>query len=199
MILSALAAAVGAAPGRARGDEIVFKKKYGGEKVKCQIYKETADYIHYIDLKRKMACGCSREIVEKIVKAKKPLLDVEAFFLKKVQEARDAKEREKAEKLAAELRKKRLAAEAASKKQKDKKTDDSKGKRIGRCLVKPATEKTGIKVLRTKDTGSSELLVDPFPEEPAKAGPGANDGKTGGAKPKPESSGKVRGKRGPEK
>ncbi len=155
--------------GRARGDEIVFKKEYGGEKVKCEIYKETDEYTDYIDVKKKMQCGCSREIVEKVIKEKKPLIDVEAFFIEKAKASKDKRTREKAEAIAAELRKKRLAEEAKQKEQKKgEKEDESEGKRIGKCLVKPATEKTGIKILRSKDTGSNEILVDPFPDEDEK-------------------------------
>ncbi len=148
----------------ARGDEILLKEEFGGEKIKCEIYKETDDYIYYIDVKKKMDCGCSKDIVAKVTRVKKPLIDVEAFFVKKAKESKDKRAREKAEGLAAELRKKRLAEEAKNK----KKVDETEGKRIGKCLVKPTTEKTGIKVLRTQDTGSNELLVDPFPDEDEK-------------------------------
>ncbi len=137
-----------------RADEIVFKKEFGGGKVKCQIYKEEDGYIHYIDVDRKMDCGAAREIVEKITKSKKPLLDVEAFFLKRAKEAKGEKAREKAAKIAEELRKAREAAEKAA-----------KTKKVGKLKMRPATEKAGLKVLRSKDTGSNELLVDPFPEE----------------------------------
>jgi hypothetical protein len=164
-----IAAIAWSAFGSARGDEIVFKKEYGGEKIKCEIYKETDDYIYYIDIKKQMQCGCSRDIVEKVTKVEEPLIDVEAFFLKKAKASKDKRAREKAEAIAAELRKKRLAAEAKKKKdKKGKKEDESEGKRIGKCLIKPATEKTGIKILRSKDTGSNEILVDPFPDEDEK-------------------------------
>jgi len=162
-----LAAAACGLPAGAGADEIVLKKEFGGEKIKCEIYKESDDYIHYIDVKKKMDCGCSKEIIAKITRVEKPLIDVEAFFVKKAKNSKDKRAREKAEKLAAELRKKRLAEEAKNKKNK-KKVDKTEGERIGKCLVKPTTEKTGIKVLRTSDTGSNELLVDPFPEEDAK-------------------------------
>jgi hypothetical protein len=151
----------------ARADEIVFKKEFGGGKVKCEIYKEDKDYIHYIDVKRKMDCGCSKEIVEKVVREKKPLINVEQFFLQKAKDAKGKKAREKAQAIAEELRKKR---EAEEKKNKGKKgeTGENGERRVGKCLIKPTTEKTGIKILRTKDTGSNEILVDPFPDEEAK-------------------------------
>jgi hypothetical protein len=152
--------------GSARADEIVFKEEFGGEKVKCEIYKEDKKYIHYIDVKKKMDCGCSKEIVAKIKREDKQLIDVEQFFLKKAKDAKDRKAREKAEKIAGELRKKREAAEAAAKKA--GKPDTTGTRKIGKCLIKPTTEKTGIKILRSKDTGSSEILVDPFPDEDKK-------------------------------
>lgn len=153
----------------ARADEIVFKKEFGGGKVKCQIYKEEDGYIHYIDVDRKMDCGASREIVEKITKSKKPLLDVEAFFLKRAKEAKGEKARAKAAEIAAELRKAREAAAAAA-----------KTKKVGKLRMRPATEKAGLTILRSKDTGSNEILVDPFPEEddaPKKADPPKKKGR----------------------
>jgi len=152
----------------ARADEIVFKEDFGGGRVKCEIYKETDDYIHYIDVARKMDCGCSREIVAKVVKEEGELIDVEEFFLKKAREAKDAKVREAAEKTAEELRKKREAAAAQA--GADGKTGE---RRVGKCLIKPTEEKTGIKKLPSRDTGSNELQVDPFPEEGGAAAPPA--------------------------
>lgn len=169
--LAFLAALAGAALwSGARADEIVFKKEFGGGKVKCQIYKEEDGYIHYIDADRKMDCGCSREIVEKITKSKKPLIDVEAFFLKRAREAKGEKARAKAAKIAEELRKAREAAEKAA-----------AAKKVGKLKMRPATEKAGLKILPSKDTGSNEILVDPFPEED-KAPPEKAPKKTGRGK-----------------
>ena len=137
------------------GDEIIFKEKFGGGKVKCEIYKEDEDYIHYIDIKKKMDCGCSREIVAEIVREDGELIDVEKFFLDKAREAKDEQAREKAEKLAEELRKKREAAEA----EKNRKTGE---KVVGKLKIRPPSS---IKVITNKAGGSNELLVDPFPEE----------------------------------
>jgi hypothetical protein len=177
-ILAAAAPALLAAG--ALADEIVFKAEFGGGKVKCEIYREDDDYIRYIDVEKKMDCGCSREIVEKVVKEPGELLDVEEFFLKKAREAKDGKTREAAEKIAEELRRKR---EAESGKAGDAvKTGE---RRVGKCLIKPTEEKTGIKKLPTRDTGSNELQVDPFPEEgggpaPAPAPPADDPGKQPG-------------------
>jgi hypothetical protein len=157
-ILAAAAPALFAAG--ALADEIVFKEEFGGGKVKCEIYKEDDDYIHYIDIEKKMDCGCSREIVAKVIKEEGELIDVEEFFLKKARAAKDAKGREAAEKIAEELRKQREAA--AAKAGTDNKTGE---RRVGKCLIKPTEEKTGIKVLPSKDTGSNEVQVDPFPDQ----------------------------------
>ncbi|MHC4914866.1 MAG: hypothetical protein ACYTGB_05185 [Planctomycetota bacterium] len=158
-IVSAALLCAAVCPARlSAADEIVFKKQFGGGKVKCEIYKEDDDYIHYVDVERKMDCGCSREIVEKIVKEPGELLDVEEFFVQKAKEAKDAKAREKAELIAEELRKKREAEE----KQKENEFGE---KKVGNLRIRPATEKAGMTKLRSTDTGSNELLVDPFPEE----------------------------------
>jgi hypothetical protein len=156
-----------------RADEIVFKKEFGGGKVKCEIYKEEDDYIHYIDIKRKMACGCSKEIVEKIVREKKDLIDVEEFFLKKAKEAKDEKARQKAAKIAAELRKKREAEEKEA----------GKEKKVGKLRMRPAST---VKILPSKDTGSNELLVDPFPEEDQAPAKGKEKGSGDAKTPKPK-------------
>ncbi len=141
-------------------DEIVFKKEFGGGKVKCEIYKEDEGYIHYVDVERKMDCGCSREIVEKIVKEPGELINVEEFFVQKAKDAKDAKAREKAELIAAELRKKREAEGKAQE-------NEFGEKKVGNLRIRPATEKAGVTKLKSRDTGSGELLVDPFPEEGA--------------------------------
>lgn len=57
-----------AVAGLAPADEIIFKQDYGdGKSVQCQVYKETEDYIHYIDIKKDQDAGCSKAIVEKVV------------------------------------------------------------------------------------------------------------------------------------
>ena len=150
--LAALAGAALAWAGPARGDEIVFKKEFGGGKVKCEIYKEDDDYVHYVDVEKKMASGAAKEIIEKIVRQKKPLIDVEAFFLKKAKEAKGKAAREKAAAIAAELRKAREAAEKAA-----------KTKKVGKLKMRPMT--SGVKLLPARAGESGELLVDPFPEE----------------------------------
>ncbi len=151
----ALAAALLA--GSAFADEIVFKKEYGGETVKCQIYKETDDYIHYIDIKKDQDAGCARSIVEKIVRDEKPLVDVQAFFLRKAEEAKDKVAADAARAKAEEARK---AAEAAAAK------TPHAGTKTGKLTMRPMNESSGVKVVTAPGkTGSSELIVDPFPEE----------------------------------
>jgi uncharacterized protein with FMN-binding domain len=85
-------------------DEIVLKQEFGGEKIKCEIYKEDDKYIHYIDIKKKMAAGCSKEIIAKITREDKPLIDVAEFFRAKAKEARNAQAREKILEILKELK-----------------------------------------------------------------------------------------------
>ena len=148
----AVAAALACA---AYGDEITFKKDYGGETVQCQIYKEADDYIHYIDIKKDQDAGCSREIVEKVVKGEKPLVDVQAFFLRKAAEAKDKTAADAAKAKAEEFRKDEEARAAAKKAGEEKK---------GKLTMRPITE--GVKVVAPSTPGgNAELIVDPFPEE----------------------------------
>jgi hypothetical protein len=140
--------------GLARADVIFFKKEFGGGQVKCEIYKEEQEYIYYVDIKRNMDCGCARQIIDKIEYDEKDLINVEEFFEKKALAAKDENARRKAEDIAAELRKKRQAKEKADKSGKKKKP---------KINIRSTTT---VKVLKTKDSGSNELLVDPFPEDP---------------------------------
>jgi len=140
--------------GVALADEITFKKDYGGETVQCQIYKETDDYINYIDIKKDMDAGCAKSIVEKVVKGEKPLVDVEAFFLKKAGEAKDKTAADAAKAKAEEARK---DAEAAKKAAGEKKT--------GKLTMRPMDETSGVKVVKSTGGAGTELIVDPFPEE----------------------------------
>ena len=148
----AVAAALACA---AYGDEITFKKDYGGETVQCQIYKEADDYIHYIDIKKDQDAGCARDIVEKITRSEKPLVDVEAWFLKKAAEAKDKAAADAARAKAEEVRKDN---EAAAKK-------TAGEKKPGKLTMRPMTETAGVKVVASKTGGSAELIVDPIPEE----------------------------------
>ncbi len=140
--------------GLARADVIFFKKEFGGGQVKCEIYKEEQEYIYYVDIKRNMDCGCARQIIDKIEYDEKDLINVEEFFEKKALAAKDDDARRKAEDIAAELRKKRQAQE---------KTDKSGKKKKPTINIRATST---VKVLKTKDSGSNELLVDPFPEDP---------------------------------
>jgi hypothetical protein len=151
-VLSFTAAALFA--GAALADEITFKKEYGGETVQCQIYKETDDYINYIDIKKDMDAGCARSIVEKVVKGDKPLVDVEAFFLKKAGETKDKTAADAARAKAEEARQ---AAEAAKKAGGEKKP--------GKLTMRPMDESSGVKVVKSTGGAGTELIVDPFPEE----------------------------------
>jgi hypothetical protein len=142
--------------GSALADEITFKKEYGGETVQCQIYKETDDYINYIDIKKDMDAGCARSIVEKVTRGEKPLVDAEAFFLRKAGEAKDKTAADAARAKAEEVRK---AAEEAAKKA-------GTAPKTGKLNMRPMNEGSGVKVVTTPGgSGSKELIVDPFPEE----------------------------------
>ena len=152
VVLSAAAAALFA--GTAAADEITFKKEFGGETVQCQIYKETDDYINYIDVKKDMDAGCAKSIVEKVTRSEKPLMDVEAFFLKKADEAKDKTTADAARAKAEEVRK---DAEAARKAAGDKKP--------GKLTMRPMDETSGVKVVKSTGGAGTELIVDPFPEE----------------------------------
>ncbi|HOX07272.1 MAG TPA: hypothetical protein PK280_12785 [Planctomycetota bacterium] len=141
--------------GSALADEITLKKEFGGDVIQCQIYKETDEYINYIDIKKDQDAGCARSIVEKVTKSDKPLVDVEAFFLRKAGEAKDKTSADAARAKAEEARK---AAEAAGKAAGDKKT--------GKLTMRPMNETSGVKVVPSHGAGGgSELIVDPFPEE----------------------------------
>jgi hypothetical protein len=161
MFLLLLAAAALAAPAvPAAADEIVFKEDYGdGKKVECQIYKEDADYIHYIDIKKDQDAGCAREIVESITRGEKPLVDVEAFFKRKAAETKDKAAADAALAKAEEFRKAEEARKAAEKKSAEEPglPKDSKLK------MRPLTD--GAKVVKSGSGGTPELTVDPFPEE----------------------------------
>ena len=158
MLRSALLLGVlGAVAGLAPADEIIFKQDYGdGKSVQCQVYKETEDYIHYIDIKKDQDAGCSREIVEKVVKSEKSLVDVQAFFLRKAAEAKDKTAADAAKAKAEEFRKAEEARAAAAKK--------PGGEKKGKLTMRPITE--GVKVVAPSTPGgNAELIVDPFPEE----------------------------------
>lgn len=143
------------AAGSALADEIVLKKEFGGDKIKCQIYKETDDYINYIDLKTDQDAGCARSIVEKVTKSDAPLIDVEAWFLKK---AADSKDKDAAEAARAKAEEYRKAQEAAKK--------AAEGKKTGKLTMRPLNENSGVKQVPSAG-GNAELIVDPFPEEDA--------------------------------
>lgn len=148
-------------------DEIVFKKEHGGGRVKCEIYREDDEYLRYIDIKKNEDCGCSREIVAEVIKEPGELIDVEEFFRKKAEKAQDEAGRERALATAEELRRKREAeaAAAAAANPKDPKVNEHGDKIMGKLRVRDS--KT-VKILPTKDTGSNEIMVDPFPEDEGK-------------------------------
>ena len=144
----------------AAGDEIVFKEDYGdGRKVRCQIYKDAGDYIHYIDIKKDMDAGCSREIVESVARGEKPLVDVEAFFKRKAAEAKDKAVADAALAKAEEFRRAEEARKAAEKKA----AEEAGAPKEGKLKMRPLSN--GVKVVTSGPSGTPELTVDPFPEE----------------------------------
>lgn len=152
-------AATGLLAAAASADEIIFKQDYGdGKSVKCQIYKEDADYIHYIDVQKDQDAGCARSIVEKIVYSDEKLVDVKAFFERKAAEAKDQAAAEAARTKAEEVRKAEEARAAAEKQA----AEAAKGK-SGKLKMRSMSD--GVKVTGSGAQGAVELVVDPFPEE----------------------------------
>jgi hypothetical protein len=86
---------------------------------------------------------------------------------KKAEKAQDEAGRERALATAEELRRKREAeaAAAAAANPKDPKVNEHGDKIMGKLRVRDS--KT-VKILPTKDTGSNEIMVDPFPEDEGK-------------------------------
>jgi len=142
--------AFAAAAAAAHADEIVFKD---GTTVRCEIYRETEDYVHYIDPAKDMCCGASKRIIQEVRREDEPVVDVEAFLERKA----EALAAEQAEELRSAIA--RRAAEAKEKKVPAATEEKNEGKLKFRPLS------VGVEIVGDPGSDTPELIVDPFPEE----------------------------------
>lgn len=152
--------------GAARADEIVFKDETA---VRCEIYRETEDYVHYIDPAKDMCCGASKLIIKEVRHEDEPVVDVEAFLKRKAEELA-AEEAEELRALVAQR------AAAAEKKPEEKPNATDKPKE-GKLTFRPMT--LGVEVVGDPNSNTPELIVDPFPEEDLKDGAGKSEDERG--------------------
>ena len=142
--------ALAAAAASAHADEIVFKD---GTTVRCEIYRETEDYVHYIDPAKDMCCGASKRIIQEVRHEDEPVVDVEAFLERKA----EALATEQAE----ELRSALARRAAGAKEKKAPAAIEEKGE--GKLRFRPLS--VGVEVVGDPGSDTPELIVDPFPEE----------------------------------